>query len=284
MREYFEAMTKKSTERTPLNKTSVPRFIPAKLEGWGRLTGLLAALFVGVGLFAGVPNSQPLELSDGRVFEAWSVIRQTDDTVTIRHAKGAAKIPKELLPADVLVHYPIIVPPPAVVASTSLPPEPQGLDKPTKGERSISARDTASDTDVRWTCRAAVKGVPGGITRTSKNRVGEFKTDFVLPFTIEEVGPLEDAIAKARKWSQAVAEKKPKPPSFEKSMGQVLGHEWTFSWDTEHVVVHTGLSDVARFEDQDLAKIQVLLAALPHMEKEKRDEAKAGEDFAATLN
>ena len=98
---------------------------------------------------------------------------------------------------------------------------------------------------------------------------------------MDDVGPLEDAIAKARKWSAMVADKK--PPSFDKSMGQVLGHDWTFSWDSERVIVHTGLSEVARFEEQDLAKIQVLLAALPHMEKERRDEAKAGEDFAATL-
>jgi len=238
----------------------------------------------GVVAFAAAPSEEPLELSDGRVFEGWSVIRQTNDTLTIRHAKGAAKIAKELLPPEVLAKYPIVTPPPPAPATLPLPPEPQGLDKPTKGERSISARDTASDTDVRWTCRAAVKGVPGGITRMSKNRVGEFKTDFVFPFSLEDVGPLEDAIAKARKWSQAIAAKKPKPPSFEKSMGQVSGHEWIFSWDTEHVVVRTDLSDVARFEEQDLAKIQVLLAALPHMEKEKRDEAKAGEDFAATLN
>ena len=236
------------------------------------LVGSLSVLAAG-------PSQVPLELSDGRVFESWSVIRQTDDSLTIKHAKGAAKIMKELLPQDVLVQYPIVVPTAPVPAP--LPPEPQGLDKQTKGERSISARDAISDTDVRWVCRAAVKGTDGGITRTSKNRAGEFKTDFVLSFGVDDVGPLEDAIAKARKWSAMVADKK--PPSFDKSMGQVLGHDWTFSWDSERVIVHTGLSEVARFEEQDLAKIQVLLAALPHMEKERRDEAKAGEDFAATL-
>lgn len=278
-------MTKTSLERSHPFHASAGRRLPSPgIASKLRKYFATFLIFQGVVAFAVAPNQELLELSDGRIFEAWSVIRQTDDTVTIRHAKGAAKIAKELLPPDVLARYPIVSPQPPVVASTLLPPEPQGLDKPTKGERSISARDTASDTDVRWTCRAAVKGAPGGITRTSKNRVGEFKTDFVLPFNLEDVGPLEDAIARARKWSQAIANKKPKPPSFDKSMGQVLGHEWTFSWDTEHVVVHTGLSDVARFEDQDLAKIQVLLAALPHMEKEKRDEAKAGEDFAATLN
>ncbi len=283
MRECFEAMTNKSIARTSTVKTSGPRFRLEKVKGSIRLLGMVFFLGTRLAVFAAGANQEPLELSDGRIFDGWAVLRQTNDTLTIRHSKGIAKVSKELLPPEVLAQYPIVVPPPPVVAAPALPPEPQGLDKPTKGERSISARDTISDTDVRWTCRAAVTGVPGGITRTSKNRVGEFKTDFVLPFTLEEVGPLEDAIAKARKWSQAVAEKKPKPPSFEKSMGQVLGHEWIFSWDTEHVVVRTGLSDVARFEDQDLAKIQVLLAALPHMEKEKRDEAKAGEDFAATL-
>lgn len=277
-------MTKTSFERTPPFQTRTGRLLTGTGIAFG-LRRFLAILLLlqGVVAFAAAPNPEPLELSDGRIFEDWSVIRQTDDTITIRYAKGAAKIAKELLPPELLARYPIVTPEPPVAAAASLPPEPQGLDKPTKGERSISARDTASDTDVRWICRAAVKGAPGGITRTSKNRVGEFKTDFVLPFNLEDVGPLEDAIAKARKWSQAIADKKPKPPSFEKSMGQVSGHEWVFSWDSEHVVVHTGVSDVARFEDQDLAKIQVLLAALPHMEKEKRDEVKAGEDFAATL-
>lgn len=257
--------------------SSFPPSILKKLRGKDVVFVLFLALSLNV--FAAGPDPTTLALSDGRVFEAWSVIRQNDDSITIKHAKGAAKIMKELLPPEVLAQYPIITQAPLV--PPPLPPEPQGLDKPTKGERSISARDTTTDTDVRWVCRAAVRGTEGNITRTSKNRAGEFKTDFVLPFGVDDVGSLEEAIAKARKWSAAVIEKK--PPSFDKSMGEVLGHEWTFSWDSERVIVRTGLSDVARFEEQDLAKIQVLLAALPHMEKEKRDEAKAGEDFAATL-
>jgi hypothetical protein len=280
VRESLAAMRKKFNQRLLEFVRSTRSFL-CQLNHNSSVGKSACVLYLAISLagFASAQVQEPLELSDGRVFQSWSVIRQTDDSITVRHSKGAAKIMKELLPPDVLAKYPVIREPVPVVPS--LPPEPQGLDKPTKGERSISARDTISDTDVRWTCRAAVKGTDGGITRTSKNRAGEFKTDFVIPFGLDDVVPLEEAIAKARKWSLAVADKK--PPSFDKSMGEVLGHEWTFSWDTERVVVHTGLSDVARFEEQDLVKIQVLLAALPHMEKERRDEAKAGEDFAATL-
>lgn len=238
-------------------------------------------LFLAVQLAAVANETEQgvLQLSDGRVFQSWSVMREAKDSITIRYAKGMAKIMKKLLPAEVLAQHPLIESPAPVVAS--LPPEPQGLDKPTKGERSISARDTITDTDVKWICRIAVKGIAGGITRTSKNRAGEFKNDYVFPFGVDDVVPLEEAIAKARKWAAAVAEKK--PPSFEKSLGQVLGHEWTFNWDGERVSVRTGMSEATRFEEQDLEKMQLLLAALPHMEKERLDEAKAGEDFAATL-
>lgn len=187
---------------------------------------------------------------------------------------------KILLPPEVLTDYPVVKEPEAVPLPPP-PPEPPGLDKSVRGERSISDRDAISDTEVRWTCRIAVKETAGAIIRTSKNRAGEFKTDFSFPLGEEDVAPLEEAITKAQKWAAAVADKK--PPSFDKSMGQVLGHEWTFSWDKDRVVIRTGMSEVPRFEKQDLDKIQLLLAALPHMEKERRDEAKAGEDFAATL-
>lgn len=220
-----------------------------------------------------------LELSDGRVFDSWSVLRQSDDSLTIKYPKGAAKISKALLPPDVLAKYPIVEPLPP--APAPLPPEPRGLDKPTNGERSITAPDAITGLEVRWTCRVAVQGTAGGITRASKNRAGEFKTDYVFPFGVDDVGALEEAIARAIKWAAAVAAKK--PPSFDKSMGQVLGHEWVFSWDNERTTVRTGTGDASHFEEQDLKEIQTLLRALPHMEKERKDESKAAEDFAATL-
>src|SRR4051812_4515358 len=131
-------MTKTSFERTYLSETSALRFLSRPGIAL-KLRKYVAILFLlqGVAVFAAAPSPEPLELSDGRTFEAWSVIRQTDDTITIRHAKGAAKIAKELLPPEVLAHYPIVTPRPPEVAILSLPPEPQGLDKPTKGERSI---------------------------------------------------------------------------------------------------------------------------------------------------
>jgi hypothetical protein len=249
---------------------------------WVRKGGAIIGLLLAIGLpgfAAEPPNDRSLLLSDGRVFNSWSVIRQSDDSVTIKHSRGAAKVMKALLPPEVLARYPIVQAP--VAMPDPLPPEPEGLDKLTSGERSITARDPVSGTEVRWTCRIAVKGKAGGITRRSKNRADEFKTDFVFPFGVDDVGLLEENIAKARKWALAVAEKK--PTSFDKSMGQVLGHEWTFSWDSERVVIHTGMSEAPNLEEQDLEKIQILLTALPHMEKERLDESKAAEDFASTL-
>ena len=254
----------------------------ASASAWARKSVAISGLFLAICLpgFAGeAPNERSLVLSDGRVFNSWTVIQQADDSVTIKHSKGAAKIMKSLLPPAVLARYPILQAP--VAMPDPLPPEPEGLDKLTSGERSITARDPVSGTEVKWTCRIAVKGKAGGVTRRSKNRADEFKTDFVFPFGVDDVGLLEENIAKARKWAIAVAEKK--PTSFDKSMGQVLGHEWTFSWDSEHVVIHTGMSEAPNLEEQDLEKIQTLLTALPHMEKERLDESKAAEDFAATL-
>lgn len=238
-------------------------------------------LFLAIGLngFAVDGSSAPLELSDGRVFDSWSVLRQSDDSLTIKYSKGAAKISKALLPPDVLAKYPIVEPLPP--SPPPLPPEPRGLDKTTNGERSITASDAVTGMEVRWTCRVAIQGTAGGITRASKNRAGEFKTDFVFPFGVDDVGALDEAIARARKWAAAVAAKK--PPSFDKSMGQVLGHEWIFSWDNERSIVRPGMGDASHFEEQDLEEMQTLLRALPHMEKERKDESKAAEDFAATL-
>ncbi|MEO6993002.1 MAG: hypothetical protein ABI273_05210, partial [Lacunisphaera sp.] len=206
-------------------------------------------------------------------------LRQSDDSLTIKYSRGAVKISKALLPPDVLAKYPIVEP--LQPAPLPLPPEPRGLDKTTNGERSVTAPDAVTGLEVRWTCRVAIQGTAGGITRASKNRAGEFKTDFVFPFGVDDVGALDEAIVRARKWAAAVATKK--PPSFEKSMGRILGHDWIFSWDGDRIVVRPGTGDGARFEEQDLAEMQTLLRALPHMEKERKDESKAAEDFAATL-
>lgn len=258
---------------------------PSRLAvaGWKR-GGAWSVLLLATSLLASAaaPTQPPLELSDGRIFHDWSVMRETDDSITIRYPKGAAKIMKLLLPPEVLANYPVVEPPaPPPPPPAEPPPEPPGLDKSVRGERSISDRDALRDTEVRWTCRIAVKETAGAIIRTSKNRAGEFKTDFSFPLGEEDVAPLEEALAKAQKWAAVVAEKN--PPGFDKSMGRVRGHEWTFSWDKDRVVVRTGMSEAPRLEQQDLEKIQLLLAALPHMEKERRDEARAGEDFAATL-
>ena len=207
-------------------------------------------------------------------------MRETDDSITIKYPHGAAKIMKILLPPEVLAKYPVVQEVPAVVPPL-LPPEPKGLEKPSKGERSITARDAISGSEVRWVCRLAENGRGGGITRSSKNRAGEFKTDFIFSFEAGDVEQLKDAIDKAMKWTAAVTEKK--PPVFDKSMGTVLGREWTFSWDKGRVLVHTGVIEAPNFEEQDLENIRLLLQALPYMVKERRDETKAAEDFAATL-
>ncbi|MEO6993142.1 MAG: hypothetical protein ABI273_05915, partial [Lacunisphaera sp.] len=64
----------------------------------------------GFNVFAASASSTPLELSDGRVFDSWSVLRQSDDSLTIKYSRGAVKISKALLPPDVLAKYPIVEP------------------------------------------------------------------------------------------------------------------------------------------------------------------------------
>src|SRR5688500_1341367 len=48
-----------------------------------------------------------LKLTDGRTFKDYRILSPTPTTVVVRHAGGAAKIPKQLLPADVLKSFPI---------------------------------------------------------------------------------------------------------------------------------------------------------------------------------
>lgn len=71
--------------------------------------------------------AEPLQLSDGRSFQDWSVIGQTGDTVTIKHSKGGTKVKKALLPTSVLARYPItevpVETPPAPVEKKLSPAE-----------------------------------------------------------------------------------------------------------------------------------------------------------------
>ncbi len=58
-------------------------------------------------LFGGLALAADLKLSDGRTFTDFQIVSQTPMTVMVRHAKGAAKVQKNLLPPDVLAKYPI---------------------------------------------------------------------------------------------------------------------------------------------------------------------------------
>lgn len=48
-----------------------------------------------------------LQLADGRVLKDWKVMNASAGFLTIRHSGGAVKVPKELLPPEVLAKFPI---------------------------------------------------------------------------------------------------------------------------------------------------------------------------------
>ena len=51
-------------------------------------------------------SAEPLKLSDGRTFAAWTITAETAGTVTIHHKGGMAKVSKKLLPAELAREHP----------------------------------------------------------------------------------------------------------------------------------------------------------------------------------
>lgn len=67
----------------------------------------LRSLLVFAAICIPVLSGADLELVDGRILKNWKVMNVTAGFITIRHSGGATKIPKQLLPADVLAKFPI---------------------------------------------------------------------------------------------------------------------------------------------------------------------------------
>jgi hypothetical protein len=63
----------------------------------------LAGLFV----MASPASGAELVLKDGRVFKEWKVMSVSAGYLTIRHADGAARVAKELLPPELLAKFPV---------------------------------------------------------------------------------------------------------------------------------------------------------------------------------
>lgn len=64
-------------------------------------------LFPALLLAVAVHAAEPLKLGDGRQLPEWSIVAQTPGTVTVKYRGGVAKVPKPLLPADLLAKYPV---------------------------------------------------------------------------------------------------------------------------------------------------------------------------------
>lgn len=54
-------------------------------------------------------HAADLKLTDGRVLKDWSFLSQTASSVFVKHAGGATKVAKKLLPSEILAKYPIDV-------------------------------------------------------------------------------------------------------------------------------------------------------------------------------
>lgn len=98
---------------------------------------------------------ETLVLTDGRAFEKWSVMRETESRVTVRHAKGATIIEKRLLPPGVLAKYPItgVESPPAGSQTTVDVEPPSG--RVSFSNIAVRATD-ASETYVRYAWNVTV--------------------------------------------------------------------------------------------------------------------------------
>src|SRR5512135_226081 len=91
-------------------------------------------LFVVASSALNAADQRALRLTDGRMLDDWQIVGQADDSVTIRYRDGITKVNRALLPPEIRAQYPS-------EADKPLPPEPFGIEKPNKGERSISRED-----------------------------------------------------------------------------------------------------------------------------------------------
>ena len=240
------------------------------------MKSLALALFLALSLRA---QASELRLTNGTTFQDWSVIGQTDDSVTIKHSKGGAKVKKSLLPPDVLAQFPAVEAPPAA----PLPPEPFNLSKQQRGQRSITGTHDLTSADLTWTVSVTDRW-EYLIRRNSspKDKLFERKMDYFFALKPNELQPLYDALEKVNQWADAVKAKR--PPPFEKSMGQVLGNEWKFKWTTlDRVEIWMGRSGAPLLELADVEKLQMLIVVSPYVAREKLEDSDKAEEFAASL-
>lgn len=226
-------------------------------------------------------QASELRLTDGQTFQNWSVISQTDTTVTIKHSKGGAKIPKSLLPLDLLAKYPVTTPQPWI--PPKLPAEAVGLDHTTKCQRSIELADVeASDHKLRWTAQAAEHGNRMNFWRTSSwGKIGDTKTDWLFFMEDADLPALTAGFDKALSWAKSVHQDQ--PPPFEKNMGKILDSEWKFTWSNGQASVDTGLDGVVSLSDLDIEQIEKLLKSYPHMLVERIQQNEAATNYASSL-
>lgn len=251
-------------------------------------TFLLAAIFVIGGnaeIYSAEIAPRILKLTDGRTFENWSVIAETDFTVTIRHAKGGTKVMKNLLPPEVLSLHPIVEPPPTVWGASAPRadplPEPAGLIKKANCQRSIETTDELFGRTRKWQIEVPATGRVLMIDRITQPLASKYKIDYAFTLGFAEVTAVISALEKARNWAGEVH--KSNPPGFKKSLGLVNGEEWTFEWENDVVVASTPLNGYARLGEEDFDKILLLLQARDQMAIERSRENSEAEKFAGSL-
>ncbi len=231
--------------------------------------------FVVLFVFASLLRAnEPLRLTNGRIFENWTVLGQTNSQITIKYDGGAAKVDKKLLPPALLAKYPVVA-----EKFADIVPEPAGVQRKSNAERHIEVVDQAGEV-TRWSLSAGE--LPSMMKfskyrQTDRTAAPKMEASFLL--NVRDLGPLLSVLEKVDRWTEQA--RKSAPADFEKPLGKVGDDDWNYAWKQDgSVTIFTG---EAFLHDKDVESVAALVGAIPIVFAEKVKEMRAAVEFSRTL-